>query len=126
MTNLIAIERPVRDAPHAAVEHRRAAAALRSRRGRRAATWERPGTTLIQPLQLNQAQPQNVVSVGVLNAARPYIGYGNIQMRQTTAKSRYHGMLVSFRHDQGRAGLLNLSYTLSRTDDRRHERPRCR
>ncbi len=73
------------------------------------------GDNLIQPIQLNQAQPQDVVSLGVLNAARPYRGYGNIQMRQTTAKSRYHGMLVSFRHDQGRAGLLNLSYTLSRT-----------
>ena len=73
------------------------------------------GDNLIQPLQLNQPQPQDVVRLGVTNAARPYIGYGNIQMRQTTAKSRYHGMLVSFRHDQGRAGLLNLSYTLSRT-----------
>jgi hypothetical protein len=73
------------------------------------------GDNLIQPVQLNQPQPQDVVRVGVLNAARPFIGYGNIQMRQTTAKSRYNGMLVSFRHDQGRAGLLNLSYTLSRT-----------
>ena len=73
------------------------------------------GDNLIQPVQINQPQPQDVVQIGVLNAARPYIGYGNIQMRQTTAKSRYHGMLVSFRHDQGRAGLLNVSYTLSRT-----------
>jgi hypothetical protein len=73
------------------------------------------GDNLIQPLQLNQPQPQDVVRVGVLNAARPFIGYGNIQMRQTTAKSRYNGMLVSFRHDQGRAGLLSVSYTLSRT-----------
>jgi hypothetical protein len=72
------------------------------------------GDNLIQPLQLNQPQPQDVVAIGVLNAARPFIGYGNIQMRQTTAKSRYHGLLMSFRHDHGRAGLLNLSYTLSR------------
>ena len=74
------------------------------------------GDNLIQPVQLNQPQPQDVIAAGgVLNAARPYRGYGNILMRQTTAKSRYNGMLVSFRHDQGRAGLLNLSYTLSRT-----------
>jgi hypothetical protein len=73
------------------------------------------GDNLIQPIQINQPQPQDVVAIGVLNAARPYRGYGNIQMRQTTAKSRYNGMLVSFRHDQGRAGLLNISYTLSRT-----------
>jgi len=72
------------------------------------------GDNLIQPVQLNQPQPEDVVQVGVLNAARPFTGYGNIQMRQTTAKSRYNGLLVSFRHDQGRAGLLNLSYTLSR------------
>lgn len=73
------------------------------------------GDNLIQPLQLNQPQPQDVVAIGVLNQARPYIGYGNIQMRQTTAKSRYNGLLVGFRHDQGRAGLLSVSYTLSRT-----------
>jgi hypothetical protein len=73
------------------------------------------GDNLIQPLQLNQPQPQDVVRIGVLNAARPYTGYGNIQMRQTTAKSRYHGLLMNFRHDQGRAGLLNVSYTFSRT-----------
>jgi hypothetical protein len=73
------------------------------------------GDNLIQPLQLNQPQPEDVVETGVLNAARPFRGYGNIQMRQTTAKSRYNGMLLSFRHDQGRAGLLSVSYTLSRT-----------
>ncbi|HEY0874720.1 MAG TPA: carboxypeptidase regulatory-like domain-containing protein [Vicinamibacterales bacterium] len=72
------------------------------------------GDNLIQPVQINQPQPQDVVAIGVLNAARPFTGYGNIQMRQTTAKSRYHGLLLSFRHDQGRAGLLNISYTLSR------------
>ena len=73
------------------------------------------GDNLIQPVQINQAQPADVVRTGVLNAARPFTGFGNIQMRQTTARSRYHGLLFSFRHDQGRAGLLNLSYTLSRT-----------
>ena len=73
------------------------------------------GDNLIQPIQLNQPQPQDVVRIGVLNAARPYTGYGNIQMRQTSAKSRYHGLLMNFRHDQGRAGLLNVSYTFSRT-----------
>lgn len=72
------------------------------------------GDDLIQPVQINQPQPQDVVEIGVLNAARPFRGYGNIQMRQTTAKSRYHGLLFSFRHDHGRAGLLNISYTLSR------------
>jgi hypothetical protein len=73
------------------------------------------GDDLIQPVDINQPQPQDVVRTGVLNAARPFLGYGVINMRQTTARSRYNGMLVSFRHDQGRAGLLNVAYTLSRT-----------
>jgi hypothetical protein len=55
-----------------------------------------------------------VLALGSLNRARPYLGWGGINNRQTTARSRYHGLLVGFRHDAGRAGLLNLSYTLSR------------
>jgi len=74
------------------------------------------GDNLIQPVDINQAQPQDVVAAnGVPNLVRPYLGYGTINRRQTTAKSRYNGLLFSFRHDQGRAGLLNVSYTLSRT-----------
>jgi carboxypeptidase family protein len=73
------------------------------------------GDNLIQPVDINQPQPADVVRIGVNNAARPFIGYGQINMRQTTAKSRYNGLLVGFRHNQGRAGLLNIAYTLSRT-----------
>jgi hypothetical protein len=73
------------------------------------------GDNLIQPVDINFPQPQDVVRIGVLNQARPYAGYGTINMRQTTARSRYNGMLVSFRHDQGRAGLLSVAYTLSQT-----------
>jgi hypothetical protein len=72
------------------------------------------GSDLIQPVDINQAQPADVVRTGVLNAARPFTGYGTINFRQTTAHSDYHGLLVNFRHDAGRAGLLSLSYTLSR------------
>jgi hypothetical protein len=74
------------------------------------------GDNLIQPVDINFAQPQDVVAAnGVINLARPFTGYGVINRRQTTAKSRYNGLLFSFRHDQGRAGLLNVAYTLSRT-----------
>lgn len=73
------------------------------------------GDNLIQPVDINFPQPQDVIRTGNINLARPYAGYGVINRRQTTARSRYNGMLVSFRHDQGRAGLLNVSYTLSRT-----------
>jgi hypothetical protein len=74
------------------------------------------GDHLIQPVDINQPQPEDVVRLsGLLNLARPYAGYATINMRQTTARARYQGLLVGFRHDSGRAGTLNLSYTLSRT-----------
>ena len=74
------------------------------------------GDNLIQPVDINFPQLQDVIAAGgVVNLARPYQGYGTINRRQTTARSRYNGMLVSFRHDHGRAGLLNVAYTLSRT-----------
>ncbi len=74
------------------------------------------GSDLLQPVDINQPQPQDVIRTGgVVNQARPFLGYAGINRRQTTAKSRYHGMLVNFRHDHGRAGLLNVAYTLSRT-----------
>jgi len=74
------------------------------------------GDNLIQPVDINAPLPQDVMATGgVINTARPYVGYAGITMRQTTAKSRYHGLLVGFRHDAGRAGLLSIAYTLSRT-----------
>lgn len=74
------------------------------------------GDHLIQPVDINAALPADVVATGgVINTARPYVGYAGITMRQTTAKSRYHGLLVNFRHDAGRNGLLNIAYTLSRS-----------
>ncbi|HLA76615.1 MAG TPA: carboxypeptidase-like regulatory domain-containing protein [Vicinamibacteria bacterium] len=73
------------------------------------------GDNLIQPVDINQAQPADVVRTGAINSARPYAGYATINMRQTTAKSRYHGLLVGFRHDAGRAGFLSIAYTLSQT-----------
>jgi hypothetical protein len=67
-------------------------------------------------VDINQPQPADVVAQnGNLNRARPFPGYGGINFRQTTAHNMYHGLLVSFRHDAGRAGLLNIAYTLSRS-----------
>ena len=74
------------------------------------------GDNLIQPVDINQPQPADVVAAaGAVNTVRPFPGYAVINMRQTTAHNMYHGLLVSFRHDAGRAGLLNLSYTLSQS-----------
>jgi hypothetical protein len=72
------------------------------------------GDDLIQPVDINQPQPADVVATGNVNRARPFPGFGVINMRSTTAHNSYHGLLVNFRHDAGRAGLLNLAYTLSR------------
>jgi hypothetical protein len=73
------------------------------------------GDNLIQPVDINYPQPADVVAVnGNLNLVRPYQGYTTITMRQTTAYSRYWGILTQFRHDQGRAGTLTVNYTLSR------------
>ena len=74
------------------------------------------GDNLIQPVDINAPLPADVTaSNGVINSVRPYVGFAGITMRQTTAKARYHGLLVGFRHEAGRAGTLNISYTLSRT-----------
>lgn len=72
------------------------------------------GDNLIQPVDINLPEPQDVVRLNSLNLARPFLGYGTINNRQTTARSRYHGLLVDFRHNAGAAGSVGLAYTLSR------------
>jgi len=74
------------------------------------------GDHLIQPVDINQPQPQDVVAQGGnINAARPYRGYTTINMRQTTSYSNYKGLLTQFRHEGGRAGTYTVNYTLSRS-----------
>jgi hypothetical protein len=78
------------------------------------------GDNLIRPTDINYPQPVDVVALqnsvaGAVNQVRPYRSYTRIRMRETTARSRYHGLLASLRLDKGReGGLLTLNYTLSR------------
>ncbi|HKB11638.1 MAG TPA: carboxypeptidase-like regulatory domain-containing protein, partial [Vicinamibacterales bacterium] len=72
------------------------------------------GDRLIRPIDINYPQPADVLRLGSVNLARPYLGYGSITLRTTTARSNYWGVLTSFRHDGGAAGTLTLNYTLSR------------
>jgi hypothetical protein len=72
------------------------------------------GDHLIRPIDINYPQPAEVLRLGSVNLARPYLGYGSITQRETTARSNYWGILTSFRHDAGAAGSLTLNYTLSR------------
>jgi hypothetical protein len=74
------------------------------------------GDNLIQPVDINAPTPREVVATnGIINTARPYAGFAGINFRQTTAKARYNGLLVNFRHDAGRKGLVSVAYTLSRS-----------
>jgi hypothetical protein len=94
----------VPDAPNTAVEHRCAATASIAAFIDVSYVGSR-GDNLIQPLDINQPQPADVVGVnGNQNLVRPYKGYTTITMRQTTAYSRYSGFLTQFRHEAGGPG----------------------
>jgi hypothetical protein len=77
------------------------------------------GDNLIRPTNSNFPQPADVVALqntvaGAVNPARPFRSYGNITMRETTAKSRYQGLLTSFKWNVGTDASVNVNYTLSR------------
>ena len=73
------------------------------------------GDHLLRYVDINQPQPADLIGHGdAPNTVRPFLGYPNIFMQESTARSRYHGLVASFRHEAGRAGSLMASYTLSR------------
>ncbi len=73
------------------------------------------GDNLVRFVNINRPQPTDLVGHGEApNAVRPYLGYSNIVMRETSATSRSHGLLASFRHEAGRAGSATVNYTFSR------------
>jgi outer membrane receptor protein involved in Fe transport len=90
------------------------------------------GNHLIRPVDLNAPTPQEIIaaSVGVagcdtalnsannpancINRARPFRGFGSIIDRQTSATSRYHGLLTSFRLRPTRGITAQLAYTWSK------------
>ena len=90
------------------------------------------GNHLIRPVDLNAPTPQEVLAAtkGVvgcdpalnaannpancLNLARPFRGFGSITDRQTTATSRYHALISSFRLRPTHGLAAQISYTFSR------------
>jgi len=77
------------------------------------------GDHLIRPTDINYPQPADVVALqnsvpNAVNPVRPFRSYGSITLRETTARSRYHGLLTSFRWEGGRRGTATAHYTLSR------------
>ena len=77
------------------------------------------GDNLIRPTDINLPQPEAVVTLqntvaGAVNPARPFRSYGAITYRETTARSRYHGLLSSLKLAGGQWGSATFNYTLSR------------
>jgi hypothetical protein len=73
------------------------------------------GDDLLRYVDINRPQPEKLVGHGgAANTVRPFLGYDAIFMRETTATSRYHGLVTSFRHDAGRGRSIHVNYTLSR------------
>jgi hypothetical protein len=77
------------------------------------------GDNLIRPTDINYPDPAAVVALqttvaGAVNPVRPFRSYGEIRMRETTARSRYHGLLTSTRLEGGQWGTATINYTLSR------------
>ena len=106
---------------------------------RRFATWMTAeasyvgsrGDNLIRPTDINYPDPVRVVQLqntvpAAFNPVRPYQSYGAITFRETTARSRYHGLLTSTRVDFGSTGSVTLNYTLSRNRTDCDERSRRR
>lgn len=75
------------------------------------------GDHLIRPLDINYPSPADVNRVGLANAntVRPFLGYRRIQWRETSARSRYHGMLSSLSYRFTSGVSLTASYTWSKT-----------
>jgi hypothetical protein len=90
------------------------------------------GNHLIRPVDLNAPTPREIVAAATgvagcdpalvasnnplncINLARPFRGFGAITDRQTTATSRYHGLLSSFRLRTTRGLTAQVAYTWSK------------
>jgi hypothetical protein len=77
------------------------------------------GDHLIRRRNINFVTPQTLNAPGNvaanINAYRPYIGYGVITLLETSAKSRYNGLLSSFNYRLAKGFTITLAYTFSKT-----------
>jgi len=74
------------------------------------------GDHLVRDLDINQPDPADVLRVGInnRNTVRPFRGYGSILFRETSAISRYHGLLSYFTYRFSNSFSLTASYTFSK------------
>jgi outer membrane receptor protein involved in Fe transport len=91
------------------------------------------GNHLIRPVDINAPTPAEIIAASrnvagcdvtlnsannpanCINLARPFRGFGSITDRQTSATSRYHGLLTSFRLRPTRGITAQLAYTWSKS-----------
>ena len=76
------------------------------------------GTHLQRPININSPLPgaANFWKVNVA-AVRPYLGYGNINIRETSASSIYHSLQARYSLRMGRAYKMGVAYTFSKSID---------
>ena len=107
--------RPLLPPPHPAVERRACSGSSTRAASSTWATSAPRGDDLIQPVDINQAQPADVVATNGVAQPRPALP--GLRRRSTCgrrpATRATTGLLVGFRHDAGRAGRSRLAYTLS-------------
>lgn len=74
------------------------------------------GLHLIRRRNINFQTPAAIVAVGTALAGtvRPYLGWGTITYIETSAESKYHGLLSSFNYRFGNGLSLTTSYTWSK------------
>jgi hypothetical protein len=80
------------------------------------------GDHLIRPRNINFITPERAIAAGATNttagntnAFRPFIGFTNIIQYETTAVSRYNGLLSSFNYRLQQGFTITLAYTFSKT-----------
>jgi hypothetical protein len=74
------------------------------------------GDNLIRRRNINFQEPDDIVRVGTANAGtlRPFLGYAAITYIETSARSRYHGLLSSFTYRFGNGFQVTTAYTFSK------------
>jgi Carboxypeptidase regulatory-like domain/TonB-dependent Receptor Plug Domain len=80
------------------------------------------GDKLVRRRNINFVTPTQAVAAGATpttaantNAVRPYVGFSNILYYETSARSRYHGLLSSFNYRLQKGFSITLAYTFSKT-----------
>ncbi len=76
------------------------------------------GTHLFRPVNLNNPPPgSSATGRPHINTVRPYLGYGSITLRESSAASTYHSMQVSFNRRMSRHLSVGTAYTWGKSID---------